>query len=210
MVGKIGESCSFYHDVNALFSMQERRAPEWMIGRRNIMANLIQLDPFKILRGGDPFTEFLQMQREMGRLFGQIFGGNLPVPKVAVAGEWTPLVETYMKGDNLIVKCELPGVDPKDVDVTFDESAHQLVIKGERKQDKEAKVEDYIYRELAYGKFERRFTLPTGVKIDQMKAKYTDGILEITVPSAAEAKPKKIQIEMPGLLEGEKAEKKAA
>ena len=72
-----------------------------------------------------------------------------------------------MKGDKLIVKSELPGIDPKDVDVSFDESSHQLVIKGERNQDEETRTEDYISREIAYGKFERRFTLPTTAKIDE-------------------------------------------
>jgi HSP20 family protein len=149
------------------------------------------------------------MQRDMERLFGQFFGRDVSVPEAA--GEWTPPVETYMKDDNLILRCELPGVDPKDVDVSFDESSNQLVIKGERKQDKETKDEDYIYREFAYGRFERRFTIPAGVKIDQMKAKYTNGLLEITVPSAAEAKPRKIKIETaPSLPEAEKAVKKAA
>lgn len=67
-----------------------------------------------------------------------------------------------------------------------------------------------MYREFAYGRFERRFTMPAGVKIDQMKAKYANGILEITVPAAAGAKPRKIRIETAPLLEGEKAVKKAA
>jgi HSP20 family protein len=149
------------------------------------------------------------MQRDMDRLFDQFFSRDVAAPEIMA--EWTPLVETYMRGDNLIVKSELPGVDPKDVDVVFDESSNQLVIKGERKQDKETKEEDYIYREVAYGKFERRFTLPPGARIDQMKAKYTNGMLEVTVPAAAESKPKKIQIEAaPSLPEGEKAAKKAA
>jgi HSP20 family protein len=173
------------------------------------MADLIRWTPLRVLRRKDPFAELREMQRDMGRLFGQFFGRDISFPEAV--GEWTPLVETYMKDDNLILRCELPGVDPRDVDVSFDESSHELVIKGERKQDKETKEEDYIYREFAYGRFERRFALPAGVKIDKMKAKYANGLLEITVPAAAEAKPKKIQIEtVPGLPEGEKAVKKAA
>ncbi len=171
------------------------------------MANLTRFDPFGVLRG-DPFAELQQMQRDMFRLFGR-FLGNVSTPEAA--GEWKPMVETFKKGDNLIMKCELPGVDPRDVDVSFDESTNQLVIKGERKQDQETRSEDYIQRELTYGKFERRFTMPPGIKIDLMKAKYNNGMLEITVPTAAEAKHRKIQIETaPSAPEGKKAEKKAA
>ncbi len=172
------------------------------------MANLSLFDPFNILRGGNPLSELQQMQRDMARMFSQFLGANIPAPEVT--GARTPLAETYIKGDNLIMKCELPGIDPKDVDVSFDEDSRQLIIKGERKQDKETKTEDYISRELSYGKFERRFTLPTGAKIDQMKATYVNGMLEITVPSAVEVKPKKIEIETPSLPEGEKAVKKKA
>lgn len=107
------------------------------------MADLIRWTPLRVLlRRRDPYTELREMQRDMDRLFGQFFGRDLSVPEAA--GEWTPLVETYMKGDNLILRCELPGVDPKDVDVSFDERSNQLVIKGERKQDKETKDEDYM------------------------------------------------------------------
>ncbi len=87
---------------------------------------------------------------------------------------------------------------------------HQLIIKGERRQEKGAKDEDYIYRELAYGNFERRFTLPEGVKTDQVKAKFTNGILEVTIPVPAISRPKKIEIETPKLVEGATTVKKAA
>ena len=68
----------------------------------------------------------------------------------------------------------------------------------------------FSYRELAYGSFERRFALPEGVKTEQVKAKFTNGILEITVPASAMSKPKKIEIETPKLVEGETSVKKAA
>lgn len=166
-------------------------------------------NPRRVWKRGDPFSEFREMVRDLDRLSSQIFSGDIvPSPVVTAAGDWIPLVETYMKGDNLMFKCELPGVDPKDVDVTFDEGTNELVIKGERKQD--TRNEDFIYRELPYGKFERRFTLRPGVKLDQMKAKYTNGMLEITVPAGAAAKPKKIQIETAKPAEGEAAVKKAA
>jgi HSP20 family protein len=124
---------------------------------------------------------------------------------------WLPLVESYKKGTDLIYKCELPGVDPKEVDVTIDESGRELVIRGERKTEKDTKEEDYIQREISYGVFERRFMLPEGVKTDEVKAKFTNGILEISVPApAVTSKAKKIQVEAPEMIEGEKTETRKA
>ncbi len=162
----------------------------------NMAKSLMRWDPFKIMRRGDPFGDLREIQHDMERLYDRFFGKEISVSDIG-HGEWMPLVESYVKGNDLLFKCELPGVDPKDVDVSFDESTRQLVIKGERKMEKDTKDEDYIYRELAYGGFERRFTLPEGVKTDQVKAKFTNGILEITVPAPAISKARKIEIETP-------------
>ncbi len=171
--------------------------------------SLIQWDPLKVMRRWDPFSELREMQREMARLYDRFLGKEIPVSEIGY-GEWMPLVESYIKDNNLVFKCELPGVNPKDVEVSFDENTRQLIIKGERKMEKDTKDEDYIYRELAYGGFERRFALPEGVKTDQLKAKFTNGILEIMVPAPAISKAKKIEIETPKLAEGGAAVKKAA
>ena len=173
------------------------------------MKSLIRLDPFRAMRRWDPFSELREMQHDMDRLFGRFLGRDMLVSETGY-GEWMPSVESYTKGNDLVFKCELPGIDPKDVDVTLDENARQLIIKGERKTEKGEKDEDYIYREFAYGSFERRLALPEGVKTEQVKAKFTNGILEITVPAPAMSKPKKIEIETPKLVEGETAVKKAA
>ncbi len=155
----------------------------------------------------DPFREIRRMQYDMSRLLGSLMGGEIPIGEFTF-GEWMPAVESYRKGDNLIFKCQLPGVDPKDVELTYDEQSGQMLIRGERKEEKETKEKDYLHRELEYGTFERRFTLPQGVKSDQLKAKFDKGMLEITVPVPQIAKSKKIEIE--SKPEGEKAEKKAA
>lgn len=170
--------------------------------------SLMKREPFKIMRRWNPLSELRDMQYDMDRLFNRLLGRDVSLADVSF-GEWTPLVESFIKDNNLVFKCELPGVDPKDVDVSFDENTHQLIIKGERKAETETKDDDYIYRELDYGRFERRFTLPEGLKTDQLKATFTNGILEITVPAPAVAKAKKIEIETKP-AEGEKAVKKAA
>ncbi len=171
--------------------------------------SLIRWDPFRIMRRWDPFSELREMQHDMDRLFDRFLGRGVSIAETAY-GEWMPPVESYTKGNDLVFRCELPGVDPKDVDVTIDEASRQITIKGERKGEKNVKDEDYIYKELVYGAFERRFTVPEGVKSDQMKAKFHNGILEITVPAPALSKPKKIEIETPKLVEGEATVKKAA
>ncbi len=173
------------------------------------MKSLMRLDPFRIMRKWDPFQELLGMQHEMDRLFNRFLGRDISTTEI-FPGEWMPLVESYVKDNDLIFRCELPGVDPKDVEVNLDEASRQLIIKGERKAEKNVKNEDYIYNELAYGAFERRFSLPEGVKSDRMKAKFSNGVLEVTVPVPAISRPKKIEIATPKQIEQEASVKKAA
>lgn len=176
------------------------------------MANkgLARWDPFRTIRAWDPFEEMREMQHEMDRLFDR-FGMERSIAKQETAfGSWVPSVESYLKNKEIVFKCELPGVDPKEVEVTIDESAHQLIIKGEKKTEKDTKEENYIYREMAYGSFERRFALPEGVKTGEVKAKFTNGILEISVPAPEIPKAKKIEIETPTMIEGEADVKKKA
>jgi HSP20 family protein len=132
------------------------------------------------------------MQREMDRLFDRFLGVER-AGKEEFAGLWTPTVESYTKEGKLIIKTELPGVDAKDVEVSITD--RELVIKGERKAEKGEKEKEYMYHEISYGSFERRFLLPEGVKSEELKAKFTNGILEITVPVPEMPKAKKIAIE---------------
>jgi HSP20 family protein len=157
-----------------------------------LMKSLMRWDPFRMMRRWDPFDELRSMQHEMDRLFDRFLGGELPG---GVTRVWTPSIESYMKDGKLVFRAELPGVDPKDLDVSISE--HELVIKGERKQEKGSKEENYVYREIAYGSFERRYELPEGVKTDELKAKFSNGILEVTLPALAITKARKIEIEVP-------------
>ncbi len=161
------------------------------------------------MRRWDPFTEMREMQHEMDRLFDRFLGADLTNSETGPKA-WMPAVESYVRGKELVLKCELPGVDAKNVDVSIDENARQLIVKGERKAEKDATADDYMYRELVYGSFERRFMLPEGVKADQVKAKFTNGILEITLPASEISKAKKVAIETPKVIEGETTVKKAA
>jgi HSP20 family protein len=105
-----------------------------------------------------------------------------------------PPVESYVKNGNLIVRADVPGLDPKDIEVNVLHDV--LTIKGERKTDKEVKEKDYVRREVSYGSFERRMSLPTGVAADQVKAAFKNGVVEVTVPLPKEIQGKKIPLEV--------------
>jgi HSP20 family protein len=150
----------------------------------------------------DPFEDLRRMQRDMDRLFDRFLGDE------TLTGIWMPSIESYYKDGHLVFKAEIPGVDQKDLDVSVTD--RELVIKGERKVSKDAKEENYIHREIAYGSFERRFTLPEGVKTDELKAKFSNGILEITVPAPAVPKARKVEIETREVKAIEGEAKKAA
>lgn len=132
------------------------------------------------------------MQHEMDRLFGRFLGTGTTSERTM---PWMPSVESYTKDNQLVFKAELPGVDPKDLDVSLVD--HDLIIRGERKSETGAKEENYLHREISYGSFERCFVLPEGVKTEDLKAKFTNGILEITVPAPAMIKARKIEIGAP-------------
>jgi HSP20 family protein len=161
------------------------------------------------MRAWNPFDEMRTMQRDMDRLFDRLLGTER-WGEVGRLGLWMPSIESYMKEGKLFIKAELPGVDPKDLDVTIDD--RELVIKGERKAEKDEKEKDYTFREISYGSFERRFVIPEGVKTEDLKAAFANGILEISVPVPEVPKAKKIEIktEEPKKISAETTVKKAA
>jgi len=100
------------------------------------MKSLIRWDPFKAMRAWDPFDEMRTMQRDMDRLFDRFLGSER-TGEVGRLGLWMPSIESYAKEGKLFIKVELPGVDPKDLDVSITD--RELVIKGERKAEKDEK-----------------------------------------------------------------------
>jgi HSP20 family protein len=101
-------------------------------------------------------------------------------------------VDIYEQDGNIVLKAELPGVDPKDVDVRVENNV--LTLRGERKLDNEVKRENYHRVERSYGAFSRSFTLPNVIDTEKIKAEYKDGVLRMTLPTREEAKPKQISI----------------
>ena len=107
---------------------------------------------------------------------------------------FSPAVEAFARDGDLVVRAELPGIDPeKDVDITLEDNV--LTIRGERKRERREEGERYFRSEALYGSFERRLLLPESVSAEDITASYRDGILEVVVPKAAAAQePKRIPI----------------
>ena len=111
-----------------------------------------------------------------------------------VAATWLPPVDIYETADHdVVVKLEVPDVKREDITLTLEENV--LTIAGERKTPADVKDEEYRRRERTFGAFSRSFTLPASVDGGKVTAVYTDGVLTITLPQRAEAKPRTISIE---------------
>jgi HSP20 family protein len=145
-----------------------------------------------------PFTPMFQLRRDIDELFGRVFGQMSGESQGASSdwSAWAPAVEGSEDERHYRIKVALPGVDPKDVEVTMDDS--RLTIKGQRKREAETKQESYFARELSYGAFERSFTLPEGIDATKIGARFTNGMLEVTVPKPVAEAPRKVTIEVEG------------
>ena len=111
----------------------------------------------------------------------------MPVEEIG----WEPAIEVFEKEDKFVVKAELPGMK-EDIDGSV--VSDTLTIKGERKAESEAKEENYYCCERSYGSFFRSIALPSSVDAKKIEASYEDGVLEVSLPKAAEVKPKKISV----------------
>jgi HSP20 family protein len=138
-------------------------------------------------------SDLFGIQREMNRMFDTMFRFDTREEDTAFTA-WTPAVDIDEHDDEYIVKVELPGVNKDDVKITIESNI--LTLRGEKKQEKEIKKENYHRVERSYGTFQRSFTLPTTVKSDKIDAIYKDGVLQIALPKAEEAKPKQIEVKV--------------
>jgi len=105
---------------------------------------------------------------------------------------WAPAVDIYETEHELVVKADLPDIDPKDLDSRVENNI--LTIRGERKFEKKVDEDNYLRVERAYGTFSRSFTLANTVNADAIKAEYQNGVLTLTIPKREEAKPKQIKV----------------
>jgi HSP20 family protein len=139
----------------------------------------------------EPFRDMLASQREFDRLFREAFNPAVADGELSTR-TWAPPVDIYEDGDSLVLKAELPGVNPDDVDIRVENNT--LYLKGERKFEKEVKEQNYHRVERSYGTFTRTFSLPNSIDADKVGANYKDGVLTLTMPKKEEAKPKTIKV----------------
>jgi HSP20 family protein len=158
------------------------------------------LAPATTLR--DPFSLLRQMTAELDRAFDEPFFRGLrwaPVRPMefAAAEAWAPKVDVFEKDGRLITRVDLPGV--KKEDVTVEVTDGHLALSGERKQETEEKKDNVYRSERQYGTFYRAVPLPEGVKLEDVKATFTGGVLEVSVPLPTKAQPtmRKVEIQEP-------------
>ncbi|MGB9432187.1 MAG: Hsp20/alpha crystallin family protein [Candidatus Acidiferrum sp.] len=129
------------------------------------------------------------LQEQINRVFGDV---------AARTGEesnltpWAPAVDIYETEHELVVKADLPDMDPQDLDIRVENNI--LTIRGERKFENKINEENYLRVERAYGSFSRSFSLANSVKSDAIKADYQNGVLTLSIPKREEAKPKQIKV----------------
>lgn len=145
------------------------------------------------LQAYDPLRYMEQFHNDVNRLMGTGLWPEGDGSDIVTSG-WTPAVDVKEEKDRFVVTADVPGVDPKDIDVTMENGA--LTIRGERKYESEDKDEATGYRriERAYGTFYRRLALPDVADADNITAEGKNGVLEIVIPKSEQAKPRRIEI----------------
>lgn len=108
-------------------------------------------------------------------------------------GSFSPLVEVSEKDDELVVRAEVPGLKPEDIELSVENNS--LIISGEKKQDKKEEKENYVHTECSYGSFYRVIPLRSEVDQDKIKASHKHGVLTIRLPKSEKSRSKKIAVE---------------
>ena len=140
----------------------------------------------------EPFEGLNRIQSRINDLFDETFGRPGAHPTANNATAWFPPVDVLESRDSYLIRAELPGMKKEDFNLELQDGV--LTLSGERKFEEPANGVEYHRIERSSGKFFRSFSLPQTVKNDEIKASFRDGILEVHVPKADEAKPKQIAI----------------
>jgi HSP20 family protein len=139
----------------------------------------------------EPFHGAATLQEQVNRLFGNVLEHSGEESNLT---SWAPAVDIYETEHELVVKADLPEVDPKELDIRVEN--YLLTIRGERKFEKKVTEENYLRVERAYGSFSRSFSLANTVNSEAIKADYQNGVLTLTIPKREEAKPKQIKVNL--------------
>lgn len=137
----------------------------------------------------EPFHGTATLQQHLNRFFGNTAERSVEDSNLTT---WTPAVDIYETEQELVVKADLPDIDPKDLDIRVENNL--LTIRGERKFEKKVAEDSYLRVERAYGAFSRSFSLASTVNSEAIKADYENGVLTLSVPKREETKPKQIKV----------------
>ncbi len=128
-----------------------------------------------------------RLQRDIDRLFGA------PQTTAADSGAWLPPVDIHEENDQFLLHMDLPGVDPKAVEITSEQGV--LTIRGRRAESRREARDGYRRIERTTGEFQRRFSLPESADVENIKAKALNGVLEVAIPKLAQVQPQRITVE---------------
>ena len=133
-------------------------------------------------------------QQELRQAFERLFDNTRHDhdDSAVATAQWTPRVDIREDADRFVILADLPGIDPRDIDVQMDKGI--LSIKGERKGEAQGSDERYVRVERRYGRFHRRFALPDSANADAISAHGVNGVLEVVIPKKPETTPRRIQV----------------
>ena len=137
----------------------------------------------------EPFSVAGTLQDQINRVFNDVLARGGEDSNLTT---WAPAVDIFETEHELVVKADLPDIDPKDLNIRVENNI--LTIRGERKFEKKVDQDNYLRVERAYGSFARSFSLASTVNTDAIKADYQNGVLTLSIPKREEAKPKQIKV----------------
>ncbi|NJK62671.1 MAG: Hsp20/alpha crystallin family protein [Synechococcaceae cyanobacterium SM2_3_1] len=142
-----------------------------------------------------PFRELGTLRRQMDRLFDDLLQEHDWMSWPGDGATWMPAIEMEETEQHLILKAQIPGMKPEDLDVQVSREA--LSIAGEHRQEVCSEEGGVVRSEFHYGKFHRTVPLPVAIQQDQVTAEFKDGILQLTMPKATDATRNVVRVELP-------------
>jgi HSP20 family protein len=146
------------------------------------------------LMNTNPFKDIENVRSEMDRLWDTFLFGRPQRRGFQEIGEWLPAVDVTETKSEIVVNAEIPGMDAKDIDISLNEGT--LTIRGEKKQEREDKEEEYHLIERRYGTFTRSIPLPREVDSNTASASYRNGVLKVRLPKSGKAEKKEVKIKV--------------
>jgi HSP20 family protein len=139
----------------------------------------------------EPWTVVNRLHQTLDHFFNEAL--SAPEASSSPSVSWVPRVDIHEEKDRFVVLADVPGVDPKDIDITAENGV--LTVRGERKSEKRETENGFERLERVTGTFVRRFTLPEGANTEQIKARQTNGVLEVSIPKTPALQPRRISID---------------